>query len=158
MDRTEEDALVYSIGTVSKLLGVSEQTLRLYERRGLILTHKSGGSQRRYSQLDIERLRCIRDAITLHKISIEGIRRIQSMIPCWDYVQCSMEQRSTCPAYNTPEAGCWTYKHRNNACEDLDCRDCRVYHLASDCKKVKSLIHDNAAPASLSTQHGQRRN
>jgi len=146
MDEIEKNTPKFTIGTVGRMLRVSEQTLRLYERRGLILAHKSGGNQRRYSQSDVERLQCIRDAITKYKISIEGIRRIQSMIPCWKYVQCPAEQRLSCPAYSTPEAGCWTYKHKNNVCEDLDCLNCQVYLLSSDCEKIKSLIHSNAVP------------
>jgi MerR family transcriptional regulator/heat shock protein HspR len=135
------DLPVFDIGTVARLLGVSVQTLRLYERRGLILVQKSAGNQRRYTAADIERLRCIRDAITRHKISIEGIRRIQSLVPCWEYVKCPLEQRLVCPAYVEPTAGCWTYKHRKNVCAQAECRACPVYQLSSDCGKIKALVH-----------------
>jgi len=135
---------VFTIGTVARLLGVSVATLRLYDRKGLLLVHKSDGNQRLYSQEDVERLRCIRSAINEHKISIEGIRRIHSMIPCWEHVQCSPEQKLDCPAYNSPEAGCWTYKHEHNACADRLCRDCKVYKLSSDCKNIKHLVHNMA--------------
>ncbi|MGA2623897.1 MAG: MerR family transcriptional regulator [Bacteroidota bacterium] len=150
MNNIDKSIPAFNIGTVSKMLGVSEETLRLYERKGLILTKKNDGHQRRYSQSDIERLKCIRDAITEYKISIEGIRRLQSMIPCWDYVKCPMHQRSKCPAYSSPAAGCWTYKHRENACADRDCRTCQVYKLSSDCEKIKSLILHKATSVSIS--------
>jgi MerR family transcriptional regulator, heat shock protein HspR len=132
---------LYAIGTVARLLGVSEQTLRMYERRGLILAHKTAGNQRLYSESDIERLKCIRTAINSHKISIEGIRRIQSMVPCWENVQCPIEQRLACPAYTEANAGCWTYRHEANACVGRDCIRCKVYLLAGNCEQIKSLVH-----------------
>lgn len=141
MKNSEDKETLHTIGSVARLLGVSVQTLRLYERRGLILAKKSAGNQRLYSELDIERLKCIRLAINDHKISIEGIRRIQSMVPCWEHVQCPKEQRLTCPAYTGSDAGCWTYKHKTNECADRDCLHCEVYLLAGDCGKIKSLLH-----------------
>ena len=142
MNDTDNDKTpLYTIGSVARFLGVSVHTLRMYERRGLILTQKSTGNQRLYSQSDIERLKCIRMSISEHKISIEGIRRIQSMIPCWENVQCPMEQRVECPAFVGCDAGCWTYKHETNVCAGRDCLHCKVYLLAGDCEKIKTLVH-----------------
>jgi MerR family transcriptional regulator, heat shock protein HspR len=129
------------IGAAAEKLKVSVETIRLYERKGLILSTKTEGNQRVFSQSDIERIQCIRVAINEHKISIEGIRRIQSFIPCWEHIQCPKEQRVKCPAYHRPDAGCWTYKHKQNKCADRHCRDCTVYQLSGDCEKIKSLIH-----------------
>jgi len=148
MDTHDKNAPLLTIAIAARLLGVSEGTLRTYDRRGLILVHKTGGNQRLYSESDIERLRCIRGAITEHKISIEGIRHMQSMIPCWEYVHCATEQRETCPAFNSPEAGCWTYKNRDNACKGRDCRECRVYRLSGDCRTIKQLVHHSVPPPS----------
>jgi MerR family transcriptional regulator/heat shock protein HspR len=146
MKKAELNNPTLSIGSVAKTLGISVETIRLYERSGLIVTTKSKGNQRLFSPSDIERLQCIRTAINEHKISIEGIRRIQSLVPCWDHVQCSKEQRTNCPAYRRPDAGCWTYKHKQNDCSDRECRDCTVYQLSGDCEKIKSLIHHYEAP------------
>jgi MerR family transcriptional regulator, heat shock protein HspR len=147
MSIPDREMPVFDIGTVARMLGVSVQTLRLYERRGLILVQKSASHQRRYTAADVERLRCIREAITRHKISIEGIRRIQSLVPCWEYVKCPTEQRLACPAYLEHAAGCWTYKHRKNVCAHADCRACRVYQLSSDCGSIKALIYHQDIPA-----------
>ncbi len=132
---------LYAIGAAARMLGVSVATLRLYERRGLILARKSAGNQRLYSPSDIERIQCIRSAINDHKISIEGIRRIQSMVPCWATVQCPVEQRKACPAFTDSNAGCWTYRHTANVCVERDCLHCRVYLAAGDCTGIKSLLH-----------------
>jgi MerR family transcriptional regulator, heat shock protein HspR len=135
------DIPLYSIGTAARLLKVSVATLRLYERRGLILARKSPGRQRFYSASDLERIRCLRSAITEEKISIEGIRRIQSMIPCWENVRCPPDQRRICPAFTDARAGCWTHRHTANVCSDRDCLRCVVYELSGDCTTIKSLLH-----------------
>lgn len=150
-DNDNKETPLFSIGTVARMLGVSVQTLRLYERRGLILAQKSSGNQRLYSESDVERLKCIRASISKHKISIEGIRRIQSMVPCWENVQCPMEQRMACPAFIASDAGCWTYKHKTNVCAGRDCRHCKVYLLAGDCEKIKSLVHHQPSRLSDTT-------
>ncbi len=136
------DTPQHSIGTVAEILGVSVESIRLYERKGLLLTVKSEQHRRLYSDADIERLRCIRTAINEHKISIEGIRRIHALIPCWKHVDCPMEQRVQCPAYRRNIAGCWTYKHDGNVCASRDCQTCVVYTLSADCDRIKFLIHD----------------
>jgi MerR family transcriptional regulator/heat shock protein HspR len=146
MNKNQDDNPIYSIGTVSRMLEISVETIRLYERRGLMLASRSDGRQRIYSEADVERLRCIRAAINEHKISIEGIRRIQSLIPCWEHMQCSPEHRHACPAYRLSQAGCWTYKHTENACAERECRTCQVYRLSSDCENIKALIHHKAEP------------
>jgi MerR family transcriptional regulator/heat shock protein HspR len=140
-NKSEDDRPIFDIGTVAQMLGVSVQTLRLYERHGLILVRKSSGNQRRYSEVDIERLRSIRETITRSKISIEGIRKIQSLIPCWEFIRCPADQKLACPAYAEHTAGCWTYRHRENVCARADCRGCSVYQRSSDCGEIKVLIH-----------------
>jgi MerR family transcriptional regulator/heat shock protein HspR len=141
------DDPAFSIGQVADRLGVSAQVLRLYEQRGLILVRKGAGGQRQYSESDVQRFKCIRTAITEHKISIEGIRRMQSLVPCWEHVRCPVGQRSRCPAYTTPTAGCWTHLDRDDVCRAADCRQCDVYRLSSDCDTIKSLIHHIPAPS-----------
>ncbi len=136
-----QDSNTFSIGEVAEILKISVETIRLYERRGLILTVKADNSQRVFSDSDVERIKCIRTAINDHKISIEGIRRIQSLIPCWEHVQCPVERREKCPAFFRTDAGCWTYKDKEDDCATRDCRSCKIYQLSGDCEKIKSLIH-----------------
>ena len=136
----------FMIGDVAEKLGISTESIRLYDRKGLIIITKTKGNQRLLSPSDVERLECIRTAINEHKISIEGIRRIQSLVPCWEHIQCPLAQREKCPAYHRPDAGCWTYQHKQNDCADRDCRNCHVYQLSGDCEKIKSLIHHKVLP------------
>ena len=131
---------IYSIGTAARMLSVSVQTLRMYENEGLIIVSKSDGNQRIYSESDIERLRCIRKAINEDKISIGGMKRIHGMIPCWDMIKCSTEERNSCPAFKNHLGGCWTYQHEHSACAERDCRLCEIYKLSSNCGQIKELI------------------
>lgn len=69
------DAAVYVISVAAELTGLHPQTLRTYERMGLIRPGRTGGGGRRYSHRDIELLRSIAD-LTASGIGIEGVRRI----------------------------------------------------------------------------------
>ena len=106
----------------------------------LILPAKSPGNQRLYSEGDVERIRCIRRAIADEKIGIEGIRRLHSLIPCWDIIGCSETDQANCQAFRAHESGCWTYPHEHDVCGSLDCRTCAVYELAVDCGNIKETI------------------
>ena len=66
---------VYVISVAAELVGLHPQTLRTYERMGLITPRRTGGGGRRYSHHDIEMLRVIAE-LTSHGIGIEGVRRI----------------------------------------------------------------------------------
>ncbi|MEE9431744.1 MAG: MerR family transcriptional regulator [Melioribacteraceae bacterium] len=131
---------IYPIRTAAKLLGISIPTLRMYEKEGLIIPHKTEGNQRIYSEADLERLRCIRRAISDSKISINGIKTIYSLIPCWEVVKCSEDDRKNCNAFQGHEQPCWTFNHPNTICADRDCKECDVYTKYSECGKVKGLI------------------
>lgn len=137
---SEKRKPIYSIGTVARILNVAVQTLRMYERSGLIISYKSPGNQRLYSEVDVDRLRCIRQAITEQKIGIEGIRRIHGLVPCWSIVKCSESDRRNCDAFRSHVGGCWTYNHSHNVCGKRDCRSCPVYELAIDCGSIKESI------------------
>ena len=69
------DAAVYVISVAAELTGLHPQTLRTYERVGLITPGRTGGGGRRYTHRDVELLREI-SALTAAGIGIEGVRRI----------------------------------------------------------------------------------
>ncbi|PVG84362.1 MerR family transcriptional regulator [Nocardioides gansuensis] len=69
------DAAVYVISVAAELTGLHPQTLRAYERMGLITPGRTGGGGRRYSHRDLERLREIAD-LTASGVGVEGVRRI----------------------------------------------------------------------------------
>ena len=70
-----KDRAVYVISVAAELAGVHPQTLRIYERRGLIEPYRTPGGTRRYSQEDIERLAMIQE-LTDQGLNLEGVRRV----------------------------------------------------------------------------------
>jgi len=136
----------YTISTAARLLGISVPTLRMYEKEGLLLPFKTDGNQRRYSDKDLERIRCIRRAINEDKIGIEGIRRMLALIPCWAIVNCTEKDRQNCEAFNSYTKPCWTYNHKNNFCEGMDCFSCEVYNSFSDCASIKEKLIELIKP------------
>jgi MerR family transcriptional regulator/heat shock protein HspR len=69
------DAPVYVISVAAELTGLHPQTLRTYDRLGLVSPGRSGGGGRRYSWRDIELLREVAE-LTASGIGLEGVRRI----------------------------------------------------------------------------------
>lgn len=63
---------VYGISVMSELSGVGPQTLRLYERRGLLTPARTGGGTRRYSEADLATLRRI-SALIADGVNLTGI-------------------------------------------------------------------------------------
>ncbi|MBF6210021.1 helix-turn-helix transcriptional regulator [Nocardia puris] len=66
---------VYAISVAADLAGIGVQTLRLYERHGLITPARSDGGTRRYSGDDLARLRRITDLVA-QGVNLAGIGRI----------------------------------------------------------------------------------
>jgi MerR family transcriptional regulator/heat shock protein HspR len=69
---------VYVISVAAELAGVHPQTLRIYERKGLVDPARTQGGSRRYSEGDIERLRRIQD-LTAGGLNLEGVRRVMQL-------------------------------------------------------------------------------
>ena len=72
-DRSGERA-VYIISVAAELAGVHPQTLRMYERKGLVQPKRTSGNTRRYSERDIERIRAIQELTQLGGISLAGVK------------------------------------------------------------------------------------
>jgi MerR family transcriptional regulator, heat shock protein HspR len=72
------DHAVYVISVAAELAGMHPQTLRIYERRGLVQPARTQGGNRRYSDIDIDRLRRISD-LAAEGMNLEGIRRVMAL-------------------------------------------------------------------------------
>lgn len=69
---------VFAISVAAELAGVHPQTLRIYEREGLVQPARSEGGTRRYSSDDVERLRSIA-ALTGDGLNIAGVKKVLAM-------------------------------------------------------------------------------
>ncbi len=72
---TSKPDAVYIISVAAELAGVHPQTLRIYERKGLIEPFRTPGGTRRYSDEDLARLGLIQE-LTSAGVNLEGVRRI----------------------------------------------------------------------------------
>lgn len=77
MNRQHHQA-VYVISVAAELAGMHPQTLRIYERRGLLTPARTSGGNRRYSDADIARLRRIAE-LASSGMNLEGIRHVMSL-------------------------------------------------------------------------------
>ena len=73
-DRDANQA-VYVISVAAELTGMHPQTLRIYERKGLLDPSRTSGGSRRFSEHDLERLRHIQE-LTATGLNLEGVRRV----------------------------------------------------------------------------------
>jgi len=69
---------LYVISVAAELAGVHPQTLRIYERKGLVDPARTGGGSRRYSDGDIDRLHRIHE-LTAAGLNLEGVRRVLNL-------------------------------------------------------------------------------
>jgi MerR family transcriptional regulator/heat shock protein HspR len=71
----EPDARVFVISVAAELSGLHPQTLRTYDRLGIVQAGRTGGGGRRYSMRDIELLRQVA-RLTAEGLGLEGVRRV----------------------------------------------------------------------------------
>ncbi len=69
---------VYVISVAAELAGVHPQTLRIYERKGLVDPGRTSGGSRRYSEADIELLRRIQE-LTNDGLNLAGVKRVLAL-------------------------------------------------------------------------------
>ncbi|HEX2241621.1 MAG TPA: helix-turn-helix transcriptional regulator, partial [Actinomycetota bacterium] len=73
--RSEGEQAIYIISVAAELAGVHPQTLRVYERKGLVTPRRTRGNTRRYSESDVARLRKIQE-LTQEGVNLAGVERI----------------------------------------------------------------------------------
>lgn len=136
-----------TIGEGARATGLSESALRKYEAAGLVIYHRSSGNVRVLSQDDLQRIRLIQALIKEEGLNLEGIRRLWSLLPCWECKDCSEEERAMCPAMKEENQPCWVLKKRKNPGQAELCRHCDVYRLSAGCTQhLKYLVHSASRP------------
>lgn len=74
-----DDRAVYVISVAAELAGVHPQTLRIYERKGLVQPKRTPGNSRRYSARDVARLRMIQRLTQEQGMNLAGVRMMLEM-------------------------------------------------------------------------------
>ena len=91
----DQDKPLYVISVAAELVDMHPQTLRLYERKGLIEPSRSSGKTRLYSQRNIEQLREIRRLTQELGVNLAGVEEIIRLRYRLDQLQSNMENRIT---------------------------------------------------------------
>ena len=130
---------IYTIGIAAAKLGVSVHTLRQYETEGLILSHKTSTRRRIYSEMEIEKVRCIKKMIREQGLNFAGIRQLLSLIPCWKVRDCCDQGDKACMSFHSRTRPCWSTEEK---CKYPypDCRDCEVYRNFISCNDIKKYM------------------
>ncbi|MCL2783998.1 MAG: helix-turn-helix transcriptional regulator [Propionibacteriaceae bacterium] len=74
--RFDPDVPLFLISTAARLAGMHPQTLRTYDRLGLVVPRRASGRGRRYSVRDVEKLRLVQYLSQEEGINLVGVRRI----------------------------------------------------------------------------------
>ena len=71
-----DDRPRYMISIAAELVGMHQQTLRIYETKGLVRPRRTPGNTRLYSEVDLERLRVIQRLTTDLGLNLAGVERV----------------------------------------------------------------------------------
>ena len=83
---------VYIISVAAELAGVHPQTLRTYERKGLLKPSRTSGGTRRYSDRDVQRVQLIQDLTQGEGVNLAGVMRILELQDQLDELNERLEQ------------------------------------------------------------------
>lgn len=107
------DQPLYTIGVVAELIGVHPETLRVWERHGLLKPVRSR-KQRLYSNNDLRRLRFINGLIEDKGLNLAGVNQVIRLYPCWWLKNCEGSGPMKKDGAVNPAKPCW--KEDNSYC------------------------------------------
>ncbi len=136
-----EEKGLYTIGTVAEIIDEHPETLRVWERNGVIQPGRVN-NQRRYSNNDLKKLKFIKQLIHEKGLNLAGVRHLIMLYPCWNMKSCKGgAMRNSTIAINDAKP-CW--KIENTFCLKADdkaevCGTC-IYKQCTDCEKIKTTM------------------
>ncbi|MFY9326376.1 MAG: MerR family transcriptional regulator [Candidatus Nanopelagicales bacterium] len=102
-----DDAAVYAIGVAAELSELHPQTLRQYDKLGIVSPSRVGSARRLYSRIDILKLRYVAD-LTQAGVNLEGVKRILKLEAYIEYLHTQFGIPTT--KANTNELELWKSK------------------------------------------------
>ena len=127
-----EGRAIYIISVAAELAGVHPQTLRVYERKGLVTPSRTQGNTRRYSQHDIQILRRIQE-LTNDGINLAGVLRIMELERAIEKLKAGNERSAQLIATRDRQIQ-----------ELLDARDHMAMLPAKDVRRVRRALKTDA--------------
>ena len=131
---------LYTLGVASRLSDTPVHSIRQYIDKGLLIPFRTATNRHLFSQVDIQRLKCIRRYLDVQGLNIAGINAMFSLVPCWIIKPCTLEDRENCDAYHSVSEPCWQASVKGPRCKNSDCRVCDVYRLPEQCTNMKTFI------------------
>ena len=137
IEQRSQESREYSIGAVSRLVDLSQKTIRDYEKIGLIKPRREARTNNRiYSDFEIEQIRQISYLIHNEGFTLPCIRRLLQISPCWNIFNCDVKEK--CPAYQYAPTPCYETRKKNETLCSGACEQCAVY-INSASKKDRVL-------------------
>lgn len=141
MLKTSKNQPVYSIGVVSQLLDVHPETIRTWEKSGVIQPQRRSG-KRAFSEMDVKRLEFIQ-RLTGEGLSVRAARYYLRLYPCWETEDCMDCVHSSTEAVGAKP--CW--KETVSYCEVTNgvdqCKSCSR-NATPDEAENPSVVHESA--------------
>jgi len=100
----DRDRGLFVISVAAELAGVHPQTLRMYERKGLLTPARTEGRARRYSERDIEHVRLIQQLTQNDGINLAGVERVMELQRQMEDLQTQMEALRASARFDAPTA------------------------------------------------------
>ncbi|HJN04986.1 MAG TPA: MerR family transcriptional regulator [Bacteroidales bacterium] len=133
---------VFTLNIASRLSETPAHSIRQYIDKGLLLPFVTKTGRHLFSEVDITRLKSIKNYLNDHGLNIAGIKAIYSLIPCWAIKKCSLSERNNCGAYSSIATPCWEASNKSFICLNTDCRECEIYRIPENSKDLKDIIKE----------------
>jgi len=121
-----------TLSAASRVLGLSESSIRQYESEGLILLQRDSKGRRQLAVADVRRLSLLKMRLDRKQGGFDGLRRALALLPCWELLGCSIDDRNACPAFQVTTRPCWNTEGTICRLKKMNCRECKVYLDAVD--------------------------
>ncbi len=108
------------------MVNLSQKTIRDYEKMGMIKPKRDLRTNNRiYSDFEVEQIRHITYLLHRKGFTLQCLRRIFQLAPCWNIFDCEVKER--CPAFQSPALPCYEIrKTRETLCAGA-CEQCGVF-------------------------------
>ncbi|MFP4497181.1 MAG: MerR family transcriptional regulator [Vulcanimicrobiota bacterium] len=122
---------IYSMRMASKLTDVEPNLIRIYEKQGMVKPYRDPGNNYRYFTLDeINWINRIKYLIHKKGLTIESIKWMLTLVPCWVMNQCGQPDKEKCISYSDTNIPCWLDEKKDKKCGSKHCYNCVTYVMA----------------------------
>lgn len=136
--RQRESKNDYSIGDVSGIVGLSQKTLRDYEKVGLLCPARQPRTNNRvYTDYEIDQIERISFLMHEEGFTLPCLVRLLQLAPCWRIFDCEIKDR--CNAYLKPHEPCYVVRNEYGTLCDGTCEQCAIYINRTD--RTGKLLH-----------------